>query len=194
MNKQVVAILLFTCQLIIWQAQQPAASQIKSTYDWTIQIETKELNNYYPAKDTNLRDFVLCNITLCPASGSPKNYEQLFYASDRCIGARRINPLALKHGDEVAIRLKRPEGPPSPSQTSAAANAVVRCLLDAFAAGGIATTILTPPEAYLNTIQGMAREKFFIAPPATPDEPRYSKISVHIYSEPEGQQDELIYQ
>lgn len=166
-------------------------------YDWIIEAQMQELKGYVIYAGSTVRPIIKASITYkntdAPSGSKPVKYEDLYFKGYEAIGCRRYHTLDLESGDGVAIRIKSKSQNVTLEQSSAAANAIVRLLLDSYLNGNSVVAVLLPRSSFERVVQNLQRANFYSAPPSSPDEPVDTAIILHLISEPPGSSQTMYY-
>lgn len=157
------------------------------TYDWTIELETESLKDAplnYPGSKLN----ELTRVKVFYHKGGKvdvtkrTHYEDLFYQGEQIVGCRRDHKFGLKSGEHLVIRVKHKDAP-GPGEATAAADAIVRMVIDAYANGNMTSAVYVPGESMSEIVSGMGRLNFVPAQAPRPDEQIYTIMVLNLYSE-----------
>lgn len=167
---------------------------LERTYDWIISIETEKLSGYLDQKRSTLKPIVKATVTYkAGVGGATIKFEELFYNNWIALGMRRYRALSLGNSDQVAIIVTHKQGPSTPEETSAAANAILRVFVDAYLKGNAVTNIIVPEASLSPIVQNLKQANFYPGDDEKPDQPIYSSIVLHLEASPSGTKQTMFY-
>ena len=118
-----------------------SAGHLDRPYDWNVTIETKRLEHQFEYAGSQLKNVVKTKVDYYYSGDQPFDdrhpdedhkilYEDMWFVSDRPLGLERRHEFDLDRGDGIAIQVKHKEGEGSTREYKAAADAVLRVMLD----------------------------------------------------------------
>lgn len=159
------------------------AEGLDRTYDWIISIETEKMKGYLDQKGSTLKPIVKATVSYKPGSGgTTTKFEELFYHNWIALGMRRYKPLSLGNSDQVAIVVTHKQPPPTPEETNATANAIVRIFVDAYLKGNAVTNVIVPDATMGQIVQNLKQANFYPGNEDAPDQPNFSSLILHLES------------
>lgn len=192
-----ISIVLIAAAILVSSPQVSSQDSAIRDYDWIVEAQTEELKDYLNFPGSNLKPIFKAAVTyksLDPkAHAQPVKYEDLFYRSCDAIGCRRYHTFDITSGDGVAIRISTKSQPAKPEEACAAANIIVRLLLDSYLNGNSVPSVLLPYPIFNQVISDLHRENFYSAGEAPPDQPVFSSIILELRSEPGGLRQTMNY-
>jgi hypothetical protein len=100
-------------------------------YEWLVTIETEPVPGQFKYKGSTIAPVVETHISYAKADGSESTkYETLWYGNGRAYGLERSHNLDIDSGRGVGIRVIHKTQNPTEDEYTAAANSIVRLLLD----------------------------------------------------------------
>ena len=197
--KSALVCLAFYCFVLAGLAlsERALAQQgFQKTYDWTIDLETDAVKGrleYPGSKLNNLNRVKVFYHKGAKVEASKRtHYEDLWYQEDQIVGCRRDHKFTVKAGEHVAIRVRHASGASS-GQAQAAADAIIRLVLDSYANGSMTSAVFVPADSFNEIVQRLGRLNFYPAGAVKPDQQVYTIMVLNLYSEPEGSQQTLHY-
>jgi hypothetical protein len=206
------------CSLIAMYASNAvpsayAAGELDHDYDWTVRVQTEELQDYFDYKNSARKSglFPLDRVYIDFYPGSDEKsavgYEKLFYHDGRPLGLERLQELspadgtkkALTRGDNIRIRVIPKNKQITPGELKAAANAIMRFWLDAYINKNQLAVVDVPDQQSLQAIANelVQKQKFISAPDSTinddGDTVAKTTMTLLLESESDGQQIHLGY-
>jgi hypothetical protein len=135
-------------------------------YQWLVTIETEAIANQFRYKDSKLAPLVKARISYARADGSDTaNYEKLWFCSGRAYGLERLGPLNIDPGQGVAIRVVHQSTNPTEYDCQAAANSVIRMLLDLRINRDSLQLVVVPDESFAGITEQLFAEHFEVFRP-----------------------------
>lgn len=125
---------------------QPGPDDENQWKDWQLTLSCTTIPRYLDYPGSRLRPYIKINVAYAqPASRQPTVYEDLFYAQSRPIGCnRQTEPIGINAGTAGVIKVTNV----SDDQTDAAANAVLRVLLDVALRRCITKYVVVPDDQF----------------------------------------------
>lgn len=189
----VVSLLTGLCLCVSVAAGQQG---FRKTYDWTIDLETEAVKDRLQIPSSKLDRLTRIKVFYHKGakvdSTNRTHYEDLWYQDAQLIGCRRDHSFGLKPGEQLVIRVRHRENG-STSEAHAAANAIVRMVVDAYANGNMTSAVVVPVSTFNEIVQGMGRLNFYPASAPKPDEPVFTIMVLNLFSDPEGNEQVLHY-
>ncbi|PWT95530.1 MAG: hypothetical protein C5B53_11235 [Candidatus Melainabacteria bacterium] len=167
LRKLAIAVSLSWLSLICF----PAIAADWHPYDWLLTVETEEIPNQFKYAGSRLTPLVEAHISFAKADNSYQgNYETIYYCKGRAFGLNRFGLLDVGPGQSVAVRVVHKTKNPTTYDYKAAANAVIRMLLDVRTSHNALQSVTIPDDSYSSVTAEMAGERFepFFAPLETP--------------------------
>lgn len=162
--------------------------------DWVVEISTQELHHYLQYAGSIFKPLIIARVVYFnPQSLSSKyRYEDIFYHNGEAIGCRRKGRLAFGNNFDVSIFVAE-KSSFSASEKAAAANAIVRLLLDLLLKGNMVTAVVVPDSAFTEIVEGLKRQNFDVVGQAIPGKAAYGAIVIRLNSSPSGLKQTLCY-
>lgn len=161
-------------------------------YDWEVNIKTEPLKDYLSYSGSSFKPIIKAAVTYKDTDkGTTTQYEDLWYRGCDPVGMKRFHRFQVRSGDGVAIKVTHKSSSVDNAETCAAANAIVRLLLDAYLNGNSVIAVIVPANSFTFIASNLQRMNFYVAGPATPDQPEYSAIVLELQSEPPGNKQTL---
>lgn len=130
-------------------------SRLESASTWIVHAETEEVNDQFIYRGSRLRELVKAKVSyLACAEGqkSTKRYEEFWLREGRPFGLERFQELKIPENDDVAIKLSV-KSVVSIKEQEAAADVILRLLLELYDNGNIVTRVIVPA----GTLEGIAK-------------------------------------
>lgn len=144
-------------------------SNLDATSKWIVKIETKEINNQFNYAGSGLRNLIKAKVSYYRPNESSKacTFEDFWLRDDgKPIGLKRHRELSIPANDDVAIRLSFASNSDGNEQ-EAAADVVLRLLLELYKNGNIVTRIIVPSGTMQQVASGIERHNFSSTRPQT---------------------------
>lgn len=165
---------------------------LERVHDHTITITTTRVRNYFDYRNSLLSPCVRADVSVqSEGSDDVSKYEDLLFRGFNCIGCHKVSELKTGPGQEVAINVVHAEGA-SLAEQEAAANAIVRVLLDAYANESMVSVVFVPNDSLTNICNAMHRAQFDVGQEASPDEPVYAQLQLQLRT-PSGNSQTVYY-
>jgi len=198
MSRRLISPLLLALFVVICYSHTEvhALGPVAGTYDWIITIETEEQKEYFTYRGTALATVTRARASYQQgdaASADTTRYEDLWYSQGKPLGLERVHSLDLRPGDQIGIRIKHKTSRVPDYEAYAAANAVLRILMDAYLNGNQVTAVLAPADSFNSISQAFQKQGLSVPPPRDPEHPVQGSIVIQLVSEPEGSQETLVY-
>lgn len=192
MNEKLVYRSLAACFATFALAVNVLGTNLGRTYDRIVEIRTCHVDHYFDYKGSVLHPPVKAAITThAPGNQDLREYEELWYRDWDCIGCRRLGGIGLKPGQQVALHVSHDSGG-SEREQAAAANAIVRLLLDCYANGAMVASVIVPDGSLSGIASAMRKASFIPGREAAPDEPVYTKLQLELRT-PSGAKQVMYY-
>lgn len=191
MNRK-LPLAMITLACLVGSALAALGMSLERVHDHIIEIKTSRVKQYFDYKNSILAPCVRASIS-CKSEGADKSvrYEDLWYRGWNCIGCHRFAPLKTAPGHEIALHVVHEDGA-SVAEQEAAANAIIRMLLDAYASESMVTVVFVPNESLTNIANAMHRASFDAGREAAPEEPVYARMQLELRT-PGGERQTLYY-
>jgi hypothetical protein len=194
MNRTRVAAFVLSCLLVICCAKTAVTQDQVRGYDWEVLIKTEPLKDYLSYSGSSFHPIIKAAVTYKESGkGGVTQYEDLWYRGCDPVGSKRYHRFQIRSGDGVAIKVSHKNNSVENAETCAAANAIVRLLLDSYLNGNSVIAAIVPGNSFSQISSNLQRENFYVAGPATPDQPEFSSIVIELQSEPPGNKQTLHY-
>jgi hypothetical protein len=140
-------------------------------YDWLITVETEEIPYQLNYAGSKLTPLVEAHISYAKADESNRTeYETISFCKGRAFGLKRLSLMNIGPGESVAVKVVHKTKNPTNYDYIAAANSIVRMLLDVRVSHNALQSVTVPDESYIPVTAQMSLERFepFFAPLETP--------------------------
>jgi hypothetical protein len=151
--------------------------------DWIVEATTMP-TNFDPRSDRfSVRPEVTIQIKYFRIGEREKAivYEQLSYLNGRPLSLERKSDLPFNSSQRIAIRIRNNE-PPAPAETKAAANIILRLVLDILLHHDGIAVVLVPDSSYVTVRQELQDRKALVCSPGLPAPPN-AKVAFQLQSE-----------
>ncbi len=186
-----IASTLLTCVLM------PAAmaDDDKFQNDWLMKIQTEDLRNQFKYAGSTLTKVEKVTVKYSRKfeadQGKTRPYEYLWYHAGKPIGLERLGKLEMTRGESAAIQVVN-KGEKGIEQDKAAANAILRMMLDAYHNSNPIISIRVPADCF-DSVIGELRKLNCVDATHGADEEDHSKMSLSLQSEPKGMSQQLYF-
>jgi hypothetical protein len=173
-----------------------AAADINRGYDWTVKVETEQLERYFEYTNSNLRPFDRTTIQYYPGDNEAmsKAYEKLWFHDGKPLGLERMQPFGVTRGENICLRVKHHSPKPTPGEMKAAANTILRIWLDAYVNKNQLAVVKVPDGQSLHGIADeLLKKQNLQLMPDFGEKPVNSTMTLTIVSEEDGQRINLAY-
>lgn len=177
---------------VITQIPALCADHLDRPYDWNLNIETSKLEHQFEYAGSQLQNVVETKTDYYYSGSQPVDdrhpdedhkikYQNLWYCNTRPLGLERMHAFDLDQGDGVAIRVKHKVGDGSEREYKAAADSILRVMLDSLVNKNPVVIVYLPDGApYDEIIQALRNKGALDAPPHSEDNPLMSS-AVNIF-------------
>jgi hypothetical protein len=183
---------LFLILLILLLSFQPA--QANPAYNWLITIETEFLNKHFDFDGTALKSLVETSISTAATNGAGTayGYEDMWYCNGKPYGLERYGALSITPGDGVAIEVVHSTNQPALAEIKAAADAILRMLVDARLNHNIVHVVIVPANSFQSILAELQNHNFI---PTTHqlDRPYSASVSIFLIDTLDQQKQNLCY-
>lgn len=200
MRRQAQILTLCTMLLSTFTGLTPivkAAPDINRGYDWTVNVETEQLERYFEYRNSNLRPFDRTTVQYYPGDNETMSraYEKLWFHDGKPLGLERAQPFGVTRGENICLKVKHHSGKPTPGEMKAAANTILRIWLDAYVNKNQLVVVKVPNGQSLHGIADelLAKQNFQLMPDSNAEKPVNSTMTLTIVSEEDGQKVNLAY-
>lgn len=162
---------------LAWVAFQSPCSGIGfgRPSDYLILIETDEDKSEFNYPGSIIGPVVKAKVSYSQPNKEekepPVDYETLWYHEWQALGCRRLHTLDIPVGNQITLEVRHRYGLVQMAEAQAAANAILRLYVDAFAQRNCISSIIVPDESISLIANEMGHAGFYVAPPAPPDQP-----------------------
>lgn len=161
--------------------------------EWLIEAQTSMVPDQFEHKCFNLRDIVKTRVrfgrNLDPNS-SAVGYEQMWFHDGRALGMERHNELSITPKSNVGIRISHSTCP-STAEAKAAANAILRLVLDVKLHGSNVPVVRVPSSTFTAVSQALQNRGGKVLDGGQ-EAPPGAKVVFKLESEPAGSR-QVIY-
>ncbi len=141
----------------------PAFSVPKLVYStkWLVTMETQEIRDQFSYRGSTLRDLVRVSVTYAQTNGAPNTirYEDVWLKEGKPLGLERYEKLRIPANDDVAICLS-PKSGSSTKEQEAAAQTILKMIIELYNNGNIVPGIIVPGEALEGIASAIERHHF----------------------------------
>jgi hypothetical protein len=157
-------------------------------FEWTVQIDTKQLKNQFQYNSSELKELVKAKMTYYKMTDEDNktDYEDLWYAKAKTLGMERHHKLEITQGDAICIKVKHIGEYTSYDEQRASGKAVMKVVLDAAVNKNMIATIKVPMTSFHTIAQEIENYHFSPAPSGSPESPVDSDLNLFLESEPAG--------
>lgn len=155
--------------------------QVGQPYDWTIEIQTKNLPQEFRYAGSELRPVVKTEMTYYPMSNQDNKtkFQDLWYGNDKALGMERHHKMEITKGEAVAIKVVHEDDSTSLEEMKAAGRAIMRAVLDANLNGNMVALVKVPSSSF-NTISSTIQEYHFEPTPDNVDKPQNIDMTIFL--------------
>lgn len=174
-----------------------AAGDINRGYDWTVKVETEQLERYFEYNNSHLRPFDRISIAYYPGDNEAmsKPYEKMWFHDGKPLGLERAQPFGVTRGENICLTVKHHSAKPTPGEMKAAANTILRVWLDAYVNKNQLVVVKVPNGQSLHGIADelLSKQNLMLMPDSNAEKPVNSTMTLTIVSEEDGQKINLAY-
>lgn len=165
-----------------------SGQQVQRPYEWTIQINTQQLDRQFQYNTSDIKDVVKASVQYYPMNDqdSKVDYEDLWYSKARSLGLERHHKLEIKQGDAVAIRVQHKTNSAPLDEQRAAGKAIMKAIVDANRNKNMVATIKVPLASFHNISSEIQNYHFSPVSDSGGEEPINSDMNLFLESEPAG--------
>ncbi len=180
--------ILFVLTNIVFVNSSFAEDRITRPFDWVVEIETKELAKQFEYTGSHLKPIVKTHIVFYATvdEADKKSYEDIWYHNGKPCGLERLGNLTIRPGDGIAIKIKHKTDSPTEGEYKAAANAILRIILDANLNHNSVAIVTLPDGSYSPIISELRNQNAVDAPPHDADHPLESVVNIFLQSGTDG--------
>ena len=171
---------------------------IARPFDWTIELKTKQLPHHFEYTNSHLHGVEKIHVSYVHASDSshpdpqPTEYENLWYHSGKPLGLERLHKFEVIQGDSTSILVSHSGSSASDDECKAAANAVLRLILDANLNKNAVVNIRVPDDSFERIKQDLynlgCQDGSGIS-----DEGRATAINLFLQTDPDPHSTQILY-
>jgi hypothetical protein len=172
-----------------------AQDAVGQAYDWTVKIETEQLDQQFDYEGSPFKHPTKLNISTYPQDNekAASPYEKMWYHDGMPLGQDRTGKF-VQRGDVICIRVVGKKGSQQPAELKAAANAVMRLWLDAKANQNPLAVVRVPAASFGIMQSYIAMQHCVEVPMNTTDRAQKNYMRFTLESEPPGQKVKYAYQ
>lgn len=165
-----------------------STEHVDRPFEWTVQIDTKQLKNQFQYNSSELKELVKAKMTFYKMTDEDNktDYEDLWYAKAKTLGMERHHKLDITQGDAICIKVKHIGDYTSYDEQRASGKAVMKVVLDAAVNKNMVATIKVPMTSFHTIAQEIENYHFSAAPGGSPETPVDADLTLFLESEPVG--------
>jgi hypothetical protein len=135
-------------------------------YSWLVKIETDDMPSFFKYPGSKLAPFVESRIWFGkinvndPTNFDPTKYETFWYCKGRAFGLDRHTTLGIDPGVAVGMQISYKNIDPKEEDYRAAANSILRVLVDLRVNHCMLTTVTVPDQSWGTIINALAEEHY----------------------------------
>jgi len=135
-------------------------------YAWLVKIETDDMPSFFKYSGSKLSPFVESRISYGkidinnPSNFDPTKYESLWYCNGKAFGLDRFTTFGVDQGVAVGMQISYKNVNPKVEDYKAAANSILRVLVDLRVNKCMLTTVTVPDESWGTIIDALAEEHY----------------------------------
>jgi hypothetical protein len=176
-----------------------SADHIVVPYDWTIDLQSRELKNQFEYSASRLRgvEKIQASYKHVPTAADPEPdshpYEHLWYHDGKPIGLERKDDFDVNRGDGISIVVDHKDGSASDRECTATANAILRVILDCYLNKNAVVNVRIPDSSF-DRIKQSLMDQGCVETPPTPDETGHdAAINIFLQTEPHADRSHTLY-
>lgn len=174
------------------------ADRIARPYDWTVELETRRMPHMFEYEHSRLHgvEKIQASYQHTPTAADPDptktQYEYFWYHDGKPLGLDRKHDFDVSQGDGVSIHVKHKEGGGTEEECKAAANAILRVILDAYLNKNAVVNVRVPPESFDRIRDALIDQGCLEHLPAG-DATFSSSINIFMQTEPDAERTDTLY-
>lgn len=186
---------LTACMTLLLSQSTGLCSFDQKPYDWTMDIKTQQLERQFDYPGSTLKPVVKTEMQYYPtaAEDTKTKYEYIWYANGKPLGLERLHKLEITEGDGISIRVLHKTNSPTSGEFKAAANAVLRVLVDAYLNKNAVVTVRVPADSFNGITNELRNNPHINTGWGGADDPVDSSLPIFVQAEPSGQTLQLYY-
>ncbi len=171
---------------------------IAKPYDWTVELETRKLEHQFDYVGSHLKgvEKVKVSYQQTPTAENPEptrqHYENFWYHDGKPLGLERLHAYEITQGDGVSILIKHNDEMGSDKECKAAANAILRVILDSYLNKNAVVNVRIPPESF-EKVRDYLMELGCLQHLPSGDDTVSSSINIFLQTDPDPTQTETLY-
>jgi hypothetical protein len=197
-RKWIISACLVLSQSFFWSLASAQAAW--APYDWTVTIKTERLDNQFDYSGSTLKPVVKGTVSYGRVSDTTAGvkYEELWFCRGKPYGLERKGPLAIPQGDGVAIRVIHIDdhgiidNHATPDELAAAADSILRVVVDAQVNQNIVHTIIVPAQSFSGICQSLQKQHFVVCADAV-ETPHLAGAYLFLVDDADKQRQSLRY-
>jgi hypothetical protein len=164
MNKRVARMAPLSLVLAILLSLCPGKAFVP--YAWLVKIETDDMPSFFKYSGSKLSPLVESRISYGkidpqdPSNFEATKYESLWYCNGKAFGLDRYTRLGIEPGLGVGMQISYKNVNPKEADYRAAANSILRMLVDLRVNNCMLTTVTVPDESWGTIIDALAQEHY----------------------------------
>lgn len=189
------AVLGVMATLLLGQMPASSTGHLDRPYDWTVEVQTQKLVRQFDYEGSTLQQVVKTQIRYYPTTAEDNKtaYENMWFSNGKALGLERLHNFDITPGDGISIRILAKTGRFSPEERKAAANVMLRIILDAYVNRNAVVTVRLPNNAFSQIIEELHRNPHITRSPEGGEAPVDAALSIFVQSESSGRREQLLY-
>jgi hypothetical protein len=189
-----LGVLAASVSVLLSSSAAQSTSQEKP-YDWTMDIKTQQLERQFDYPGSTIKPIVKTELQYYPSeSESTKTkYQHIWYANGKPLGMERLHKLEITEGDGVSIRVVHKTDSPTSGEYKAAANAILRVLVDAYLNKNAIVTVRVPVASFNSIVNELRNNPHINTAFDGSDNTVDSSVPIFVQAEPSGTTIQLYY-
>lgn len=199
MNKKFLATALASISVLGFVATTAYGDeQIARPYDWTVELETRHMQDYFKYTGCQIKDIDKVRVTYqhTPTAENPDpaktQYENFWYHDGKPLGMERQHDYEISQGDGVSILVKHRNDEVTDEECKAAANAILRVTLDSYLNKNAVVNVRIPDSSF-DRVRDALIDQGCQEHTTTPDGSFASAINFFLQTDPDVTRAETLY-
>lgn len=202
MNRRITttfAAVLVLAAVIGSNAARGAGIHLDKPYDWTVEVKTNPLPHHFEYHESHVHGIERLHVTYqhtvtddYPEPEKVK-YEEIWYHKGKPLGLERKHKFEVSKGDGVSLLVTHKESSATNEECKAAANAIMRLILDANVNKNAVVNVRVQPDSF-DRIRAALEELGCTSDIAGADEHTLATaINIFLQTEPDADQTQILY-
>lgn len=182
--------------LCLWLALPAAADKVQRPFDWTVVIQTQQLDRQFEYQGSTLKPVVETKVLYYhnEDSSNSQPYETMWYHDGKALGLERLHNFGIDKGDGLAVNIIHKTSSPTIEEKRSAAAALLHIVLDAYRNKNAVQLVTVPAGSFDELSNELQNKHNFITQTGnSTDHPISTGINLFLQSDPPGRTQTLYY-